>query len=147
MAFDFFDDFNNFFGKAWSNFSRPVKDMYPYTVYKIDNKRYIVACNTLGISKDDLKVGVETNKKGSTYPVLRIKGSTKFDKQGVKFDNNVDLGINLEIDPNEAEVEDVKYEVKDGITIVYLKLKLKQEVPDSTNIQGSYLDDKGSTDW
>lgn len=112
----FFDDFNfdDIFSKTWSVFNRPVKDMYPYQAFKNENG-YIIVCNTLGIDKKDLYVGIE-KEKGKPYPILKIKGTTHIER--IDYDNSVDLGIALKFD---SQILSIKYEVTNGLTIVYLK--------------------------
>jgi HSP20 family molecular chaperone IbpA len=116
----FFDDFereiNNFFKLSFSNFNRPVKDMQPFQYQKTESG-FAIAINTLGISKNDISVEVKT-KKGDPYRYLHVSGKTKMEK--FNFENNVNMAIRLLID---EEIEEVVYEVKDGLTIVYLKLK------------------------
>jgi len=135
MARDFFDDFENDFARlfklSFSNFNRPVKDMQPYKLIKNENG-YILILNTLGISKTDISVKIST-ERGDPYPYLRISGKTKMEK--FELENTVDLSIRLII---EQEIEDVAFEVKDGLTIVYLKLK--KESPE-VKLEAKYLDD------
>jgi HSP20 family molecular chaperone IbpA len=120
----FFDDFDreltNLFKMTFNTFNRPVKDMQPYNFIKKDNG-YIFVINTLGISKEDLTVQI-TTEKGDPYRYLRIKGETKLEK--FNFENRVELAIRL---ITSEEIESVAYEVKDGLTIVYLKTKKNPE--------------------
>jgi len=116
MTRDFFDEFENLFKLTFSNFNRPVKDMQPYRYQKTENG-YIFVINTLGIGKNDVSVEI-TSQKGDPYRSLRVSGKTKMEK--INFENNVDLAIRLITD---EEIEDVAYEVKDGLTIIYLKVK------------------------
>ena len=117
---EFFDDFereiNNLFKLSFSNFNRPVKDMQPYQYRKTDTG-FVIIVNTLGISKNDISVEVKT-KKGDPYRYLHVSGKTKMEK--FNFENNVNLAIRLLID---EDIEEVAYEVRDGLTIVHLKLK------------------------
>jgi HSP20 family molecular chaperone IbpA len=124
MPRDFFDDWNSFFDnelnrlfKMTSNrFNRPVKDMQPYKFLETENG-YIFVTNTLGINKTDISVSVK-NEKGDPYPYLHIKGTTKMEK--IDFENRVELTIRLIL---EEKIENVAYDVKDGLTIVYIKVK------------------------
>ena len=113
---NFFDDFERIFARMDNIFNRPVKDQKPFTVYQSD-KGYIVVCNTLGISRNDLKINV-SKELGNPYPVLSITGETKIEK--IDFSNNVNLRIRLMMDD---EIESVSYETRDGLTLVYLKMK------------------------
>jgi len=116
MRDGFFDEFDQLFKLAFSNFNRPVKDMQPYRYEKTDNG-FIFVVNTLGIGKDDISVQINT-QKGDPYRYLHVKGATKMEK--INFQNSVDLAIKLRID---EEIENLAYEVKDGLTIIYIKLK------------------------
>ena len=135
--FSFFDDFNSMFDRITNQFTRPVKDQNPFSVYSSD-KGYVIVCNTLGLGKDDVKVNV-AKEKGCAFPLLTIHGEKKIEK--INFSNNVNLKIRLRL---EEEIESVTYEVKDGLTYVYLKTKV--EKPDT--IEAVYKDDAGaSLDW
>jgi HSP20 family molecular chaperone IbpA len=131
----FFEDFerewNRFFKLSFSNFNRPVKDMQPYKLMKSE-KGYAVILNTLGIAREDLEVKVAHNK-GEPFPTLFVKGKTLMGK--LNFENTVDLAIRLNTD---ERIEDVMYEVKDGLTIVYLKLEEKEP---KIKIEAKYIDD------
>ncbi len=120
MSRDFFEEFENLFKMTFNTFNRPVKDMQPYRFLKKDNG-YIFVINTLGISKEDLTVQINT-EKGDPYRYLHIKGETKLEK--FNFENRVELAIRL---ITNEEIENVAYEVKDGLTIVYLKTKKNPE--------------------
>lgn len=115
MLFD--NDFNNFFESMWNNFNRPVKDMRPVSMKRDGDKGYIVTVNTLGIDKNDIRVSFE-KEKGRPYPILKVEGQTKLDK--IDFENKVNIGATLKID---EEIESVNYECKNGLTIVYIKIK------------------------
>jgi HSP20 family molecular chaperone IbpA len=132
---NFFDDFERDFAKlfklSFSNFNRPVKDMQPYKLIKTENG-YILILNTLGVSKNDLSVKIG-KEKGDPYAHLRVSGKTVMEK--FQLENNVDLSIRLIID---EEIEDVVYEVKDGLTVVYLKLKKKEP---EVKIEAKYIDE------
>lgn len=116
----FSDEFNDFFNQIYNSFHRPVKDMYPYKAYRVEDKGFIIVCNTVGIDKDKLSVGIE-QEQGRRYPILKIVGATKLEK--INFENKVNLGIELKLD---REIDSVSYEVKNGLTTVYIKLKEKE---------------------
>jgi HSP20 family molecular chaperone IbpA len=131
--FEEFDkEFNKLFRLSFSNFNRPVKDMQPYRYHKVDSG-YIFVINTLGIGKSDISVKV-MNEKGLPYPMLKVTGKTMMEK--IQFENTVDFGILLGF---QEDIEDVKYEVKDGLTIVYLKLKKAEP---ETKIEAKYVDEE-----
>lgn len=129
-----FDDFDSIFSGIYNSFNRPVKDMQPFKAYK-NEKGYIIVCNTLGISKSDLHVKID-REKGNPYPILKIDGYTKIEK--VNFENKVNLGITLRIND---KIKSVNYEVKNGLTIVYLEL----EKPEVETLTAKYID--GELDW
>lgn len=113
---DFFDEFADLFKLSFSNFNRPVKDMQPYRYERTENG-FIFIVNTLGINKNDILVEINV-QQGDPYRYLHIKGSTEMEK--INFKNSVDLAIRLRIT---EDIEELAYEVKDGLTIVYIKLK------------------------
>ena len=135
MLFD--DEFNDLFNGLWNRFSRPVLDQTYYRAYSVPGKGFIIVCNTLGISKDDISVKIE-KRKGDAYPILKISGETKLEK--INFQNKIDLGIKLKFD---REIESVSYEVKDGLTIVYLKTKTEE--PEKFEVK--YADTSNTLDW
>jgi HSP20 family molecular chaperone IbpA len=116
---DFFDEFNRemneLFKLSHSFFNRPVKDMQPYHLVKVDNG-YIVVINTLGIDKEDIMVELKT-KQGSPYKYLHVSGKTKMEK--INFENNVDLAIALHMG---SDIVDLTYNIKNGLTVVFLKM-------------------------
>jgi HSP20 family molecular chaperone IbpA len=105
---------NDNFKFLHSFFNRPVKDMQPFQPMRVENG-FIVVINTLGIDKEDIMVEIK-NKKGSPYKYLHITGKTKMEK--INFENNVDLAISLNI---EDDIAELTYNVKNGLTIVFLK--------------------------
>lgn len=131
---DFFDEFDREFNKlfrlSFSNFNRPVKDMQPYRLTRTENG-LIFTINTLGIDKEDIVVQIKT-QKGDPYRQLHVKGTTKMEK--INFENNVELAIRLGF---EDEIEDVLYEVKNGLTVVYLKLRKEPE----NKLEAKYIDE------
>lgn len=135
---DLFDDFDGLFSSLWNRYQRPVREVNAYSVYKSPGKGYIVVCNTLGIDKNDLTVNIE-KEKGRPFPILKIKGQTKIEK--INFANSVDLAIQLKL---AEEITDVKYEMKNGLTIIYIAVTV-EEVP---KIEASYVEnDSSSLDW
>jgi HSP20 family molecular chaperone IbpA len=121
-VFDSFDrDINNLFKQVFSNFNRPVKDMQPYKVVRKDGG-IIFVLNTLGISRDDLTIEI-ANKKGDPYRYLNVKGTTEMEK--IDFSNKVDFSIRLLFDD---EIKKLAYEVKDGLTIIYMKFEEPKKI-------------------
>lgn len=140
MELDFFDDFNSIFNALTNRFNRPVREVNGFTVFKSPGKGFVVVCNTLGINKDDLKVGIE-KQKGRAFPILKVKGSTTIENIG--FKNSVDLAIELKFD---SEIENINYKMENGLTIVYIKLKnLKEEKP---QLKANFIDSADTNfDW
>ena len=120
MSDNFFNEFNKIFGLVSNNFNRPVKDMQPYNIFKQD-KGYIIVVNTLGIKREDLDIEI-VEEKGRPFPVLRIKGKTAM--ENINFENSVNFGITLNI---QEDIDELAYETKDGLTIIYLKLKQEKK--------------------
>ena len=134
----FFDDFDNLFSGMFNRFRRPVLDQQYYSVYKKD-KGYVIVFNTLGMDKDDIKISVE-KQKGSPYRILRVKGQKNI--EDIDFQNSVDMALSLNFND---EIESTSYTVKDGLTKVYLKVKMPEPKKDDSDIK--YIDDSGSLDW
>jgi len=139
MNFDDFDDlFSQLFTGAYSRFNTPVKDMQPFKAFAVEDKGYVVVCKTLGISKENITVNL-TKEKGTNFRLLKISGETNLEK--IDFRNKVDLGIRLKF---EEEIDSIQYEVKDGLTIIFIKTK-QPEVKDE--IKASYIEDSAGLDW
>lgn len=134
----FFDDFNDMFSGMFNRFRRPVLDQKYFNVYKKD-KGYIIVFNTLGMSKDDIKISVE-KQKGSPYKILRITGEK--DIADIAFHNSVDMAVSLNF---KDEIESTSYTVNDGLTKVYLKVKMPEPEKDIQDIK--YIDDSNGLDW
>lgn len=128
-----FNEFDRFFNQEFSIFNRPVKDMQPYNIYKEDNG-FIIVINTLGIGKDDLNIEI-VRERGKAYPILKISGETNMER--IAFQNNIKLGISLNID---EKIDELAYEVKNGLTIIYLKFEETEE----ERIMAKYIDDPDS---
>lgn len=114
---------NDFFEKSNYFFNRPVKDMAPYSIYPAKSG-YILTVNTLGISKDDLEIKL-LKQKNSKDRQLSIQGKTKIDK--LNFENSINLTLQLKFF---EEIEDLTYECKDGLTLIYLKTKKEDDIQD-----------------
>jgi len=128
--------FDEFFNLDFSIFNRPVKDQQPYSIYKQD-RGYIVVINTLGINKDDIKVEI-ISERGKSFPVLKVTGATQMPKIG--FENSVNLGITLNM---KKDIDDLVYEVRDGLTIIYLRTKEEEK----ETITAKYLSEPEKFDF
>ena len=136
---DFFDNFgDNMFNLMWNRFNRPVKDMQPTTIYRSEGKGYVIVVNTLGMDKNDLSVKIE-KQKGRPNPILHVKGETNLEK--IHYNNTVDVSLELRF---EHEIEDVSYEVKNGLTTVYIKCKEFNQDPGLT---AKCIEDGDAFDW
>ena len=133
----YFDEFDNMFNKVYNVFNRPVKDMKPFRTFQVDDKGFIIVCNTTGIDPDKITVKIE-KEQGRPYPILKITGETKIER--IDFENRVNLGIELRLD---REIEKLSYEVKNGLTTVYIKLKGEQK----DVLSAQFIDKDDSLDW
>lgn len=106
------DDFDLLFNR----FTRPVKDMSPYKVIR-DTDKITIVVNTLGLSKDDVKVDFDADK------ILTIKGETSLDD--ITFNNIVNIGLSLA--SLKQEIASIDYTVKDGLTYVNVNLKEREK--------------------
>lgn len=135
---DLFNDFDDLFSSLFNKFNRPVMDQKYYSVFKKEGKGYIIVFNTLGMSKDDISVNIETHK-GRAFKTLHIKGEKNI--EDINFHNSVDMAVQLNFT---EQIESVQYSVKDGLTKVFLKVKL----PELPKISAECIDDENkSLDW
>ena len=68
--------------------------MSPYKAYQIEDKGFIIVCNTTGIEPKDISVKIE-KEQGRPYPLLKIMGESKIER--INFENRVNLGIEVKI--------------------------------------------------
>jgi HSP20 family molecular chaperone IbpA len=132
-----FNEFDDLFSGIFNRFRRPVMDQKYFKVFRKENKGYIILFNTLGMSKEDIEISVE-KPKGSNYKVLHIRGEK--DIEDVDFHNSVDMAVQLNF---MEEIESTQYSVKDGLTRVFLKIKL----PEKQQEKITYIDDSTGLDW
>ena len=117
MGFNGFDEINTLLA-GWldGTFARPVKEVQRYRIYNLDDNRAILVANTVGVSKEDLKV----NMAGD---VLTIKGETKNpDTEAV---SSVDYSFRLS---KEKKATKVEWKNADGFTYVYFYFEEPTEV-------------------
>lgn len=147
MYGNFFDDLFNSLSNSWC---RGFKEKDGYTVLEAkDGKGYLIVFNTLGVSKDDIKVvhqpaattkylEKDTRNGESTY--IRVYGNTKIPEL-----NNQIYSVNYEIlfrNPN--PVDEIQYIVRDGLTLVYVKTK---EPDNNSGTAATSIADGGSFNW
>ena len=112
-----FDEINNLLA-GWldGTFARPVKEVQRYRIYNLDDNRAVLVANTLGVSKDDLKV----NMSGD---ILTIKGeTTNKDTEAV---SSVDYSFRLS---KEKKVSKIEWKNADGFTYVYFYFEEPTEI-------------------
>lgn len=108
--FDLF--FENITPKTY-RFERPVQDMKPVKIKRHDNG-YIAVVNTLGIAEENL--GIELVEKEGKQ-VIQISGETN--NEELDFKNKINLSLHARSD---EQIDDLAYEVKDGLTIIYIRV-------------------------
>jgi len=138
MSSVFDEFFNEFFKLKTNNFNRPVKDMQPYHYIQNENG-FTFVINTLGINKKDIEVEIGT-QPGEPYRILTIKGATKM--PSISFENRIDVSVRLRFDD---EIEDLAYETKDGLTIIYLKVKVDK--PEEKKLEARELNSDEDFDF
>lgn len=131
--FDFFDDLDYIFSNRALEWNRPFKekDGY-YTMRSKDGNGFIVVFNTLGISKDDIKVSHEISDD-KTAVKLNVYGKTKISEIENTYESKYSILISSK--GYSEKIEDVKYTVRDGLTIIYVKtnkITEKQQLTQST---------------
>lgn len=112
--------FNDFFDLLPDTLSwnRPFREVDGYSIInQKDGKGIIIVFNTLGVSKEDLKVSNNIKEKSVD---ISVQGKTHLDE--INKDYEVKYSLRVTTKYNE-KVEDVKYNVKDGLTFVYIKTK------------------------
>lgn len=106
--YDIFKEFDMLFNR----FTRPVMDKSPYKIFKTDDNKIVIAVNTLGFGKDDIKIEQEEDR-------LFIKGQKTLGE--IDYTSSVDLGFNIGKIVN--DIKEINYRVQDGLTYVYIELK------------------------
>lgn len=149
---NFFDGMNDMLREMTKTWNRGFKEKDGYAVIpQKDGKGYILVFNTIGINPDDIKVvhstvedylkskGYHNNDVDKTGTYLRVAGATKIPELDDQlYTTDIELLIR-----NTRPVEKVQYEVKNGLTIVYLKLKDAEEF----GTTGSKIANGGTFDW
>ena len=123
MGLNGFDEINNLLA-GWldGTFARPVKEVQRYRIYNLDDNRAVLVANTVGVSKEDLKV----NMSGD---VLTIKGeTTNKDTEAV---SSVDYSLRLS---KEKKISKIEWKNADGFTYVYFYFE------EPTQIAVKYVD-------
>ena len=107
-------NFDDIFGLALNDFrftKSIIKDMHPYEIKTKDNM-VIIAYQTVGIDKKDVKVSLKTEYDNS-YLVIEGKTTNKeLEKDFSVFGKFV---VN-----KPSEIEKVKYKVENGLVYVYI---------------------------
>jgi HSP20 family molecular chaperone IbpA len=103
------------FDLVLKNWTRPVYEATGYKVIPVENG-YQIVLNVLGIKEKDIAIKVDRG-------VLSVSGKTE--NELIKFTNSVNYKFNIEKFKN--DLDEVKYEVQDGLMIVTLILKEPKE--------------------
>jgi len=103
------------FGLVLKNWTRPVYEATGYKVIPTEGG-YQIVLNVLGIKEKDIAIKVDRG-------VLSVSGKTE--NELIKFTNSVNYKFNVENIKN--DLDEVKYEVQDGLMIVTLILKEPKE--------------------
>jgi HSP20 family molecular chaperone IbpA len=110
--YDIFKEFDMLFNR----FTRPVMDQSPYKIFRTEDDKIVIAINTLGFGKDDIKIEQEADR-------LYIKGQKTLDE--IDYTSSVDLGFYIGKIVN--DIKEINYRVQDGLTYVYIELKEKKK--------------------
>jgi HSP20 family molecular chaperone IbpA len=101
---------HTYFDLIWKNWTRPMLETSGYKITET-NDGFLILANTVGVSKDDLKLEL----KGS---MLSLSGKTSIIDN---FVNSVNYQWNI-VDLRHR-IKSVDYLCKDGLTYIYLVLK------------------------
>lgn len=118
--YDIFKEFDMLFNR----FTRPVMDKSPYKIFKTKDNSIVIAINTLGFGKDDIKIEQEEHR-------LFIKGQKTLGE--IDYTASVDLGFNIGKIVN--DIKEINYRVQDGLTYVYIELKEQKRRQSKSNIK------------
>lgn len=118
---DFLRDFDDFF--SWG-FGKPTKlrfntgktyDVNPVYWEEIiegeEKKGYKSVCRTVGIDPEDVKVSLERN-------YIKVEGKTEY--EGKTYSTYFEIPVSESV---MADIENIKYITKNGLTYVYLYIK------------------------
>ena len=136
--FNFFNDFENYvFSDSMLKWIRPFKekDGY-YATRQKDGKGFIIVFNTLGIDKKDINV-VHNIENDKTVVKLQVSGKTEIPELGTSYEAKFVISVSTK--EYGEKIEDVKYSVKDGLTLVYVKTSSIQKIENHQN-QTIYTD-------
>lgn len=96
------------FNLVLKNWTRPVYEATGYKVIPVDNG-YQIVLNVLGIKEKDITIKVDKD-------VLSIEGKSVNDL--IKFTNSVNYKFDITL--LRGDLEEIKYEIADGLMIVSL---------------------------
>jgi hypothetical protein len=98
------------FDLIWKNWTRPIREMQGWVQDKTKDG-YVILANTIGVSKDDLKLEFEGN-------TLTLSGKTEIMGGFVTSAN-----YRWNISELRSQIKNVDYLVKDGFTYIYIVTK------------------------
>jgi HSP20 family molecular chaperone IbpA len=103
------------FDLVLKNWTRPVYEATGYKIIPVEDG-YQIVLNVLGIKEKDIAIKVDRG-------VLSVSGKTE--NELIKFTNSVNYKFN--IDNIKNDLEEIKYEVQDGLMIVNLVIAKSKE--------------------
>jgi HSP20 family molecular chaperone IbpA len=98
------------FDLIWKNWSRPITEVTGWVSTKTKDG-YVILANTIGVSKDDIKVDFEGN-------YLTLSGKTEI--MGGFFTT---ANYRWNIKNLKNDIDNIDYLVKDGFTYIYIVTK------------------------
>ena len=104
---NFFNDFDDVTNLIFNNYTL---DQHPVSWKKTD-KGYKAICRTVGISPDDVSIEILNNG-------IRLSGETIVDDETYNVSYNIPISSKIM-----SNVEGITYEVKNGLTYIYLNVK------------------------
>lgn len=98
----------DFFDLVLKSWERPVREATGYKFIEVDDG-YQIVLNALGIKEEDIEIKVDRE-------TLSVHGKTE--NEAIHFTNSVNYKFSIARIKN--ELQEVKYELQDGLLIVHL---------------------------
>lgn len=115
MVFKNFDGFFKDFDEIIKSWNRPITEIKGWKAIPNENG-YLVVANTVGVSKDNIKIELSKN-------VLTLSGYTEV--KDISFTNSVNY--KWDVSEFSKEILGIEYEVVDGLTYIQILTEKEKE--------------------
>ena len=141
--------FDNFFSEAFSPlfhakeaFNRPFFNQNQYSVYQKDGD-YFVEMAVPGLSKDDISVNVDKEKRLLKVEGKKVEEEEKMEEEKVIWYHKGAMNQNFSLYlPKHLDLETVQAECSDGKLIVSFKVKDEEVLKQETMIEVPIMSNK-----